>query len=597
MSKPKTIIDLTAMVAGQGGDGSLTVMSILTELLARRGYHLFTSRNVASRIKGGLAAATMRGSVARRGCLGDSFDLLVAFDQEAIDLNGHLVADDGVVIYDASDGPLDRASLAEAVKVIEVPFGRYAVRDLRRDLFKNSLSFGVISRLLGIAQDEAQDCLTHVLRRLPPRLLEPNVRAFRCGLDFADEVGLGLGQGPWCVDRVAREEQLLINGNDALAFGFMAAGGRFYAGYPITPATEILEFLQKHLPARGGIALQAEDELAAVNMAIGAAMTGTRAMTGSSSPGYSLMQEGIVHAGSAEIPLVIVDSQRSGPSTGMPTKPEQSDLDMMVFGGNGEFPRIVLAPGGPKDCFDLAVTATNLAQRLQCPVIIALDQAVAQDARTIPYFDLEAVEAEPGVRLDAAGLSKMAAYGRYQITDSGVSPWAVPGTPGGMNLITGNERNEWGLVSTKPDVRQAMAEKRMRKIAALGDDLPLGQRFGDDGAEVGILGIGMQTGVMDEAVARLQVLGIAVAGLQPRTLWPVPQETLAFIAKRRRVVVVEHNVEGQLRRLLMGAGANGDRLGSVRKYNGAPFGPGELVAELLSDPAFADNVAEMGIVA
>ena len=168
MSKPKTIIDLTAMVAGQGGDGSLTVISILTELLARRGYHLFTSRNVASRIKGGLAAATMRGSVARRGCLGDSFDLLVAFDQEAIDLNGHLVADDGVVIYDASDGPLDRASLAEAVKVIEVPFGRYAVRDLRRDLFKNSLSFGVISRLLGIAQDEAQDCLTHALRRLPP---------------------------------------------------------------------------------------------------------------------------------------------------------------------------------------------------------------------------------------------------------------------------------------------------------------------------------------------------------------------------------------------------------------------------------------------
>lgn len=589
MSGPRLLSDFNAIVAGQGGDGSLTVISILTELLAKRGYHLFTSRNVASRIKGGPAAAMLRGSVTRRGCLGDGFDLLVAFDQEAVDLNGARMAADGVVIYDASDGPLDRAALPDEVTVFEVPFGRFAVRDLSRDLFKNSLSFGVIARLLGLDAEEATGCLKHVLRRLPPRLIEPNLRAFNLGQDFADGIGLADGEGPWRVDRSRRDQQMLINGNEALAFGFMAAGGRFYAGYPITPATEILEFLQRHLPARGGVALQAEDELAAVNMAIGAAMTGMRAMTGSSSPGFSLMQEGIVHAGSAEVPLVIVDSQRAGPSTGMPTKPEQSDIGMIVHGGNGEYPKVVLCPGGPSDCFNLGVAATNLAQRLQGPVILALDQAIAQDACTVPFFDVESVPIDDGKRLDAADLAARDSYGRYEITDDGVSPWAVPGTPGGMSLITGNERNPWGLVSTHPDVRRVMVEKRARKIDAIRAGLPTGRRFGDDAAEIGILGIGMQTGVMQEAVERLAADGIAVAGLQPRTLWPVPDETLDFLVARRLTFVVEHNQEGQLRRLLMGAGADGSRLKGVRRYDGVPFRPGELVGAIR---ALVDGKAE-----
>jgi 2-oxoglutarate/2-oxoacid ferredoxin oxidoreductase subunit alpha len=577
MTENRRISDFNAVVAGQGGDGSLTVATILTEMLARRGYHLFKARNVASRIKGGPAAAMFRGSLTPRGGLGDHFDLLVAFDQEVVDLYADKMATDGIIIHDASDGPINRSALPPTISVFEVPFGRYAVRDLSRDLFKNSLSFGVISRALSLGETEAVNCLSHTLRRLPPRLLEPNLQAFRLGLEFADEIGLIESAGPWTMETAEREKHLLINGNEALAFGFMAAGGKFYAGYPITPATEILEFLQRHLPARGGVVLQAEDELAAVNMAIGAAMTGTRAMTGSSSPGYSLMQEGIVHAGSAEIPLVIVDSQRSGPSTGMPTKPEQSDIDMMVYGGNGDFPRIVLAPGDPKDCFELSVMATNLAQQLQCPVIIALDQAIAQDSRTVDFFDLDAVEANPGKRLTAAEIEKMDEYRRYEVTPDGVSPWAVPGTPGGMNLITGNERNEWGLVSTKPDVRQKMADKRTRKIDEVRSQLPTGRRFGDQDAEIAVIGIGMQTGVMEEAVERLQSEGLAVSGLQPRTLWPVHEETLAFIAGHRCTYIIEHNSEGQLIRLLMGAGAYADRVDSIRKYDGVPFRPSELV--------------------
>ena len=259
----------------------------------------------------------------------------------------------------------------------------------------------------------------------------------------------------------------------------MLAGGRFFAGYPITPATEILEWLQKHSARFEAVAMQAEDELAAINMALGAAMTGVRSMTATSGPGFALMQETIGHAGSAEIPLVVVNCQRAGPSTGMPTKPEQSDINMMVFGANGDFPRVVLAPGGPRDCFELSVQATNLAQQLQCPVILALDQAVSQNASTVEPFDLDAVQLQHGKRVDASELRNMSEYRRYQVTADGVSPWAVPGTPGGESLVTGNERNEWGQVSSDPENRRTMVDKRQRKLDSNLQLLPRGKSWGD----------------------------------------------------------------------------------------------------------------------
>lgn len=579
MTGTRTLDDTCILVAGQGGDGSLTVMTVLGELLGRRGYHLYKARNVASRIKGGIAAAQMRASVKSRGCMGDAIDLIVAFDPEVVANFGPKMAADGVVVFDASDGPLDRSSLADTVRVIEIPFGRYSVRDLRRDLFKNSMSFGVVSKLLNINRDEAETSLRHTLRRLPDRVLQPNVDSFYEGRKFA-EVELAAGKGsPWQLDRVDRERQLMITGNEALAFGFMVAGGRFFCGYPITPATEILEWLQKHLPAQGGVAMQAEDELAAVNIGLGAAMTGTRTMVATSSPGFSLMQEGITHAGSAEIPLVIANSQRSGPSTGMPTKPEQGDLDMMVFGGNGEFPRVVLAPGTPSDCFEIGALATNLAQRMQGPVMVAVDQAVAQDARSVPAFDLASVSQDNGARLSAADIENMETYRRYEQTPSGVSPWSIPGTPGGMSLVTGNERNEWGLVTTAPEKRREMMDKRAAKIDAIRDDLPKGITGGDQSARIGLVGCGMQSGLIAEATERLNADGYIAQFLQMRTVWPVLNETADFIRKCDVVYLVEQNSEGQLTRILNGVGAFGNII-PVLKYDGVPCRCADLVRQI-----------------
>jgi 2-oxoglutarate ferredoxin oxidoreductase subunit alpha len=300
-------------------------------------------------------------------------------------------------------------------------------------------------------------------------------------------------------------------------------------------------------------------------------------MTATSSPGIALMQEGVSHAGSAEIPLVIVDCQRAAPSTGMPTKTEQSDLGMLALGSTGDFPRIVLAPGEPGDCFELSVLATNLSQRLQCPVYLCLDRAVAQDSVTVEPFDLAGVQIEEGKRLSAEDVASLEEYRRYSITDDGISPWAVPGTPGGMSLVTGNERDEWGHVNTGAANRKRMMDKRGRKIESMRDELPRGRQWGEPDAPIGLLGIGMELGVMQEAHERLAAAGYNVRCLQPRTLWPVPDETVDFVRQCERTYIIEHNAGAQLAQLVAGAGAPIERIRNILKYDGTAFRPREVV--------------------
>jgi len=581
----KTLDDVNVMVAGQGGDGSLTIITLLSRLLGARGYHMFASRSVASRIKGAHAAGMLRGATVPRACLGDHLDILIAFDSEAIEVAGERLSADGVVIFDSSVGDIDRSRMKEGVRVLSIPFGRLAVRDLRRDLFKNSLSFGVLTRVLGIDDDEALACLAQHFKSLAPAARDANLLAARGGFDYAGEQGMERAQGHWTLAKAQAGKRLLMTGNEAVGFGFLAAGGRVFAGYPITPATDIMDWLAPRLPKFGGVVVQAEDELAAINLGIGASMTGARAMTATSGPGLALMMEGISQLGSAEIPLVIVDCQRAGPSTGMPTKPEQSDIGMIVHGGNGDLPRIVLAPGNPTDAFELSVAAVNLANRLQCPVFLMLDQSVSQDSATVPPFDIDAVTIDNGKRLTAEEVAAMPQYRRYEITEDGVSPWALPGTPGGMNLITGNEHDEWGYVTTKPDIRVKMVDKRARKITLAAHLLPRARRFGNPDARVGLLGIGLELGVIQEAEERLAKAGHRFECLQPRTVWPIPEETLEFIGSHDRTYVIEHNASGQLAQLLRSAGAPADKIRSVLRYDGRPFRPAELVDAILQGEA------------
>ncbi len=444
-----------------------------------------------------------------------------------------------------------------------------------------------MGRIIGLKDEEVEDCLRNHFSKLSSIQLEPNINALREGQSFADNAGIrGSNSVLTFPPRETEKERIFISGNDAAAMGFMAAGGRFFSGYPITPATDVMNFLSRNLPAVGGVVMQAEDELASINLAIGAALTGVRAMTASSGPGIALMLESIGHCGSAEIPLVIIDCQRAGPSTGMPTKPEQSDVNMLTRGGNGDYPHIVLAPGDPVECFHGSVLAMNLAYLAQCPVIIALD-AVCHDTFTVPRFDLDLVNIDQGKRVTESDLAQMEEYRRYEITEDGISPWAVPGTREAMNLVTGNERNEWGLVTTEPGMRVRMMDKRSRKIETVRSQLPRAVEWGDTESPIGIIGVGILGGVITEATGRLAEQGHHFHCHRPRTLWPLLQETVDFVNSHERVYVVEQSEGAQLAALLKSEGARADKIVSILKYDGLQFLTAELVETIIEKERLA----------
>ena len=576
--------DLNVIAAGQGGDGSLTVVNVLADVLRSSGMRVYTERDVLSRIKGGITAATLRAFAGDRLCIGSHIDLLVAFDLGAVHKHSYRLNDRSVVIYDNSGGgiPGDWGVPAGA-RLIGVPLSRHAVRTFRRDIYKNSISFGVMGRLLGLDDAEMRRSFEKRFSRRGAQAVKYNLDALNVGLQLADEVGLTTDAGMYEVVPIDAKPHMLITGNEAMAFGFLVAGGRFYAGYPITPSTEIMEWLIKWLPKYGGIVRQAEDELSAINMSIGAALTGTRAMCATCGPGLSLMQEGIGQLGMAEIPLVIVDAQRGGPSTGLPTKPEQSDINLLVYGGHGDFPRIVLAPSHPEDCFYIAFQATNLAEKYQCPVFIASDQALSQNTATVDPFALESVDIDRGKRLDAGALAEMDVYKRYAFSDDGVSAFAPPGTPGCMSLSTGNEHDEFGHVSTDPINRKRMMDKRMKKMETMLPELPRAVTHGPDDAEIGFIGVGMAYGVILEAMELLAERGIATQYHQPRTLWPMLDETVAFTKSRRKVYVVEYNATGQLAQLIVGQGGDAGRMDNLIKYDCTPMRADEVVERVVAD--------------
>lgn len=573
--------DVNVIVAGQGGDGSLTVITMLADLFRNAGLNVYTERDVLSRIRGGHAAATMRAFTGQRFCVGSHIDLLVALDEEAVEKNAHQINPDSIVVFDDSSGPLRDGLLPEGTKLYAAPFNRIAMRTMRRELYKNSIAFGIVGRLLGLEDDAMRHTFTKRFERRGQIILDYNLEALGLGLHLADEMGIKHGEGIYRIEHTEPEEHLLLMGNESVAFGFMAAGGRFFTGYPITPSSEVLETLQKWLPRCGGVARQTEDELAGINMAIGAALTGVRTMTATSGPGFSLMQEGIGHSGSGEVPMVLVDCQRSGPSTGMPTKPEQSDINIMVFGGHGDFPRIVLAPGHPEDCFYLSFDATNLADKYQCPVVIAMDQALSQNIASVKPFNLDDIEVEPGKRLTPEEVANLETYKRYGFSEDGVSAFAAPGTPGGMSLVTGNEHDEFGLVSTDPKNRVKMMDKRFHKIEVAKKELPKGREYGDPKAPIGFIGIGMMYGVILEAVEMLEAQGIKTKYHQPRTIWPVLDDTFDFINSCERVYVIDLNAQAQLARLFMHQGADSSKIISICRYDGLPYRPGYLVNQIL----------------
>jgi 2-oxoglutarate ferredoxin oxidoreductase subunit alpha len=376
----------------------------------------------------------------------------------------------------------------------------------------------------------------------------------------------------------ALENHIVLGGNQAIALGALVAGCRRYAGYPITPATDIMEFLAEELPRLGGAVVQAEDEIAAIGMVLGASYAGQKSMTATSGPGFSLMTEMLGLASMAEIPAVVINCQRTGPSTGMPTRHEQGDLNLAVYGAHGEVQRAVLAPTSVIDCLWITVDAFNLAEEFQIPAIVLQDTVLAVRTESVPRPDVSNVRIvnrrafaykDEGLGYDAA--SGPERYLRYQITPDGVSPMAIPGTPGGAYVATGLEHTQAANTSSDARNHTAMTDKRFRKLDGVVQKAPPAHEYGDPSAEIGFLTWGSTLGVVSEAIDRLAADGIKAHALAPRLLWPLPTHQIDPFLKGKKVVYVpEVNYTGQFAQILKSQYQDVE-FTRINVYGGQPF--------------------------
>jgi 2-oxoglutarate ferredoxin oxidoreductase subunit alpha len=562
--------DLTIRVAGEGGEGIISTGDFITQACARAGLEVYTFKTFPAEIKGGYAMYQMRASDARLYNQGDTFDVLCAFNGQAFDLNRSQLLPGKAVVYDGPGGDFE-PEIPEGVHAYAIPMTLTA-KELGNIKFKNMVAMGALSQLFNISEQALREVLSSKFAKKGEAVLGGNLAAFTRGRELA---ALLPKTDAWRVSDPINEKRdvILVSGNDAVGMGALIAGLDFFAAYPITPATEIARYVARHLPKRGGTLIQAEDEIASVSQVVGASFAGKKAMTATSGPGLALMGEMLGMSFMSETPCVVVDVQRGGPSTGLPTKHEQSDLFMAIHGSHGDCGRIVLSVEDVGDCIALTVEAFNLAEKYQCPVLLLSDGSLAFSTQTVPYPDPAQFKIVNRKRWDGAG-----EYKRYRLTSDGISPMADPGTPGGMHVATGLEHNEAGLPSYASANHEAMQAKRFNKLKTVVDDMAPIEIDGEGEAALGIIAWGSTIGVVREAVARLRDQGYSVKGFYPKLLWPLAVKQYEdFGAICGKTLLAEVNYLGQLAHFVR-AETNLNPI-SYTLCGGLPFTPAMIVAK------------------
>ncbi|RID87097.1 2-oxoacid:acceptor oxidoreductase subunit alpha [Peribacillus asahii] len=569
------INQLSWKVGGQQGEGIESTGEIFCIALNRLGYYLYGYRHFSSRIKGGHTNNKIRVSTKETRAISDDLDILVAFDQETIDVNYHEMHDGSIIIADAKFKPVKPDDTEASLYV--VPFTEIAT-DLGTSLMKNMVAIGATCAILGMEISVFSEVVEEIFGRKGEEIVKKNMDAIAAGYDYMkDELGEQLGAMK--LEEADGQKRLFMIGNDAIALGAIAGGCRFMAAYPITPASEIMEYLIKKLPVLGGTVIQTEDEIAAATMAIGANYGGVRALTASAGPGLSLKMEAIGLAGITETPIVIVDTQRGGPSTGLPTKQEQSDLMAMIYGTHGEIPKIVMAPSTVEEAFYDTAEAFNLAEEYQCPVIVLSDLQLSLGKQTVQPLDYSKVEIRRGklVDYDIPDTEGHAYFKRYEVTADGVSPRVIPGMKNGVHHVTGVEHDETGKPSESPLNRKAQMDKRMRKIENIRFNTPVYKNVPHAESDLLIVGFNSTRGAIEEAIERLEADGIKVNHAQIRLIHPFPtDEVLPLVQTAKKVVVIENNATGQLANILKMNVGHVNKISSILKYDGNPFLPHEI---------------------
>ena len=574
--------DLAVRAGGQAGDGIASIGETISRCFSRMGWHVFGLNAYQSVIRGGHVWFQARTSDTRPYSQGDQADVLYALDKQSVSIHAPSLRRGGTVVYDPEKFAVAESELPAGVRGLGVPTLEFARKYTSQSILQNAAGMGASAYLAGIPLDLLHEVLRDSFGRKAGDVVDWNLGASSAGYEFAKSHG---GASDHAISKRGAAK-LLMNGNAAIALGAAAAGCKFLAQYPMTPASSIMHWMAAHSQTLGVVVKQAEDELAAINMAIGASFGGVRAMTATSGGGFSLMVEALGMAGMTETPLVVVESQRSGPSTGLPTKTEQGDLNLMLGAGQSEFPRAILAPSHPTEAYRATIRAFELAESWQTPILVASDLHLSENMATVDREELPTDLAVPSLfTVEPNGHD----YKRYLYTDSGVSPRALPGQPGLQFVAGSDEHDEKGhLVSdVKSGIpvwvteRARMMDKRMRKLHGLVATTEPPAWEGPADAPLTFVAWGSTVGAIRDAMSTLSAQGKPTNLLHFPTVYPLDAERVrAEFAKTHRPLLVEANYSGQFGHLLR-AETGVFLTERLLKYDGEPFYPHEIVARAL----------------
>jgi 2-oxoglutarate ferredoxin oxidoreductase subunit alpha len=558
------------VLCGEAGQGIQTIEAFLTGLFKTAGYQIFASKEYMSRIRGGSNSTQIRISSRQVAAFTDQIDILIPLDREALPhLQKQITPETKILGEVAKILPANDISRAHA-PIIDIPFSKIAA-EIGNPVFANTVACGVIAGLFIIDPDLLKHRIRQFFGSKSESIIEQNLeavgRGYRLGTELRDS-----GRIAFDIPQAKNlQDQIMVSGAEAVALGALAGGCNFISSYPMSPGTGVLTYLAQYSRDFPIVAEQAEDEISAINMALGAWYAGARAIVTTSGGGFALMTEGISLAAMIESPLVVHLAQRPGPATGLPTRTEQADLELVLYAGHGEFPRIILAPGNISEAFYLTQKAFDLADSFQVPVFVLTDQFLVDSYSNVPAFDPAKLAVTQYV------IETTSSYQRYRIMEDGVSPRGIPGYGDGLVGVDSDEHDEAGHITEDPDLRVRMNQKRLRKMELIKKDIIPPELVGNSDYRVLIISWGSTYEAIKEALALINRNDLAF--LHFKQVYPLGPEIGTFLKKAAQTILVENNATGQFGKLIQLT--TGVAIGhQILKYNGAPFSVEELTLKI-----------------
>jgi 2-oxoglutarate ferredoxin oxidoreductase subunit alpha len=572
---------ISLIIGGEAGAGITRSGFLFGKACMRGGFHVFGMNDYQSLIRGGHNFYMLRLDSEKIYSQSDTIDLLLALNKETIFFHKDKLVSGGGVVYDGEAVPLKQDELGRAdIKMYSVPMGRLVKELGGVAIMQNTVALGGAVALVDYDLTLLEAVISDAFKGA---VAELNVKAARKGYDYVKKNYAGTFGYSLKKPTAAVKKQILLTGNEAVGLGAISAGCKFYSAYPMTPATPLLHFMAANARKHSFVAVQAEGEIAAINMAAGASFAGVRAMTATSGGGFCLMSEGLGMTGMTETSVVVMVGQRAGPSTGLPTYSSQADLRFVIHASQGEFPRVVIAPGDVEECFYLTMEAFNLAEKHQIPVIILTDKTLIESHESTDIFDVNRLPRDRGLLQAGSKYEGEDEYKRHKFTENGISPRVLLGMKGAIVRTNADEHDETGLTTEDPELTAKMMDKRFKKTESLLKGLKAMETvklYGPEKADVTLLGWGSTKGPIREAMKLLAEAKVKVTYLQIVFLTPFPASKIQKVLRRaKKTVVVENNKTSQLTSLIK-ENVLMDVDHKILRYDGRPFDPGDLAKKI-----------------